>query len=450
MEAIIKKFRLFISVALIVGATLTYLGIYIPMRIELETVITENLMLAAKAKERSLEQYIRRSIENTISLSIRANMKEKLLHYKSGRSSLQELKEYGTPLYLESVRGFSNIEKAYRIVDNQVISAYGEPAFQYTFKVDQVTSVFFELVEVQSVPMLLVYVPISSDEKILAHDLAFFDMSEVLKEVSEGNILFKIIDGKDIHSLNEATKNSFIHEKQRLIRERNYTGYLLPIEGTSQYIYLYMENATLFEPIQSISNRVLIGFIIGIGVLLGLMNYILIKDARNILERTEKSREKYRQYANQDFLTGVSSRLFFERWLEKRKQGKMPSLMPLAVIMIDLNRFKYINDNYGHQAGDHALQYVAGVLCSFLEKEDLVVRYGGDEFLMVLSHCEYEVASKIIQKIDHQIETAKKFTFPVSISYGIEQVNDLAMMQQCIDRADEKMYAYKKQKRSKE
>ncbi len=150
-----------------------------------------------------------------------------------------------------------------------------------------------------------------------------------------------------------------------------------------------------------------------------------------------------------DALTGVYNRMGCDKkaypYLEEcHRQGKMVALM-----FADINKMKLINDNYGHLQGDIAICTVAEAIVDVLKDEWIVVRYGGDEFLMV-GECEDEsLANEKINEIAAHLEEVKKtmqLPYNLKVSFGhmmIRPEEDLDMSE-CLTRAEDEMYAMKK------
>jgi diguanylate cyclase (GGDEF)-like protein len=100
-----------------------------------------------------------------------------------------------------------------------------------------------------------------------------------------------------------------------------------------------------------------------------------------------------------DPLTGLANRRYFLDQSELEIKKATRNGLPLSLIMIDLDRFKRINDNYGHQAGDHILQESALLLKNVCRETDLVSRFGGEEFLVLLPATDQEGAFILAEKI---------------------------------------------------
>ncbi len=93
------------------------------------------------------------------------------------------------------------------------------------------------------------------------------------------------------------------------------------------------------------------------------------------------------------------------------------------------------------------LKQVAVSLQSSIRKEDFVVRYGGDEFLIILKNCNKEQANNIIQRTKDKLNNLEKFNFPITFSFGIQEVKNKSDFFENIKKADEKMYNSKKEKK---
>ncbi len=167
---------------------------------------------------------------------------------------------------------------------------------------------------------------------------------------------------------------------------------------------------------------------------------IIIKELNNQLEKLSVT----------DGLTGVYNRFGCEKlaypYLEEcHKQGKRAIMM-----FADINKMKGINDKYGHLQGDIAICTVARVICEVLGDDWIVVRYGGDEFLMVGEDTTENSPEELMRSINEQLEkTTKKMQLPYPLKAGVGYVyveaDEKLDLSECLKRADEAMYSMKKQ-----
>ena len=152
--------------------------------------------------------------------------------------------------------------------------------------------------------------------------------------------------------------------------------------------------------------------------------------------------------ALRDGLTKVFNKKYFTDYLEKEFAFAARHGGPLALIFLDIDFFKKINDNYGHLAGDYVLKYLAQTVKSKIRREDCFARYGGEEFSIVLPEIDGGNSKPFAEKIRQMVErTEFKFEntrIPVSISMGVSTLDpELVDAASLIKRADERLYEAK-------
>lgn len=151
----------------------------------------------------------------------------------------------------------------------------------------------------------------------------------------------------------------------------------------------------------------------------GKVEYIICT-ATDITERREYER-KLAYMAVHDPLTGCYNRHSLDQLLKKEAGRSKRYKHPIEMIMIDINRFKEINDRFGHQTGDKVLREVATILQKQVRECDLVVRYGGDEFLILLPETSGQtqtLKARIIGAVHGWNHQNSMLTFPLSLSIG--------------------------------
>jgi two-component system, cell cycle response regulator len=165
-------------------------------------------------------------------------------------------------------------------------------------------------------------------------------------------------------------------------------------------------------------------------------------------EALEAANRRLLELATTDELTGLVNRrqglaCLHQRWLEAERQGT-----PLSIAIIDIDRFKQLNDTYGHSTGDAALQDVAKVLLRECRGSDPVCRYGGEEFLVVLPNTDREMASRLAHRWiksvrDHRLVVGAH-SLGVTVSIGIAEKTPMHRdREQLIGSADAALYAAK-------
>jgi diguanylate cyclase (GGDEF)-like protein len=165
-------------------------------------------------------------------------------------------------------------------------------------------------------------------------------------------------------------------------------------------------------------------FVMLIGTLLVLAWVVVLRkrvEAQTHLLR--ESEERFRQMAMHDALTGLATRSLLQDRLDIAVESVRRRKTGLALFMLDVDKFKHVNDRYGHQAGDEVLRVTACRLLEAVRKSDTVARFGGDEFVVLLPdisepQAAEKIAANIVQKLGVPI-LFKERLVPVSVSLGI-------------------------------
>ena len=149
--------------------------------------------------------------------------------------------------------------------------------------------------------------------------------------------------------------------------------------------------------------------------------------------------------SREDVLTGLLNRRAFEEHLRILKKEQHDHEQPYSVILLDVDRLKAINDDYGHLAGDKALKKIAACVRSQLRKSDIVYRLGGDEFAVLLPQTTLEVATEIVKRIENTVSEHLVRGRSLSVSSGACQALLNESVPLLITRADQLLYQSKRQ-----
>lgn len=154
-----------------------------------------------------------------------------------------------------------------------------------------------------------------------------------------------------------------------------------------------------------------------------------------------------------DATTNVFNRSFLRDLLQGEIARAERNNRPVGLVMCDLDHFKQVNDQYGHLMGDYVLAQIAGILKSCVRGSDYVVRYGGDEFLLVLPETTEPGAMIVLKRIQEKVEEWDRSNrigdLPVSVSLGFYSHVPGQTAEQDVAEADARMYAEKKAPRRK-
>ena len=170
--------------------------------------------------------------------------------------------------------------------------------------------------------------------------------------------------------------------------------------------------------------------------------------ARRMLARQralDTAMREWRGIASRDELTGVYTRRFFyDEAARVMSEGR-----PIGVVLIDLDDFKKINDTYGHLAGDRVLRDVGALFLSRTRVGDVIARFGGDEFVLLISDCQLEesrqFAARIVEEIGSLQWTMAEHTVTVHATTGVgcSAFLQTPTVDQLLDAADRDLYAHK-------
>lgn len=148
-----------------------------------------------------------------------------------------------------------------------------------------------------------------------------------------------------------------------------------------------------------------------------------------------------------DPLTEVFNRRSLDEMATRYISHARRSQEPLTFLVLDIDRFKKVNTRFGHITGDFVLSEMAGLLRSSTRGSDAVVRYGGDEFLIVLAKTSARNAGVVVQRISDYLDRWNEGEyledFPLTISVGVAEWSDGKTLDEVLDAADQDMYARK-------
>jgi diguanylate cyclase (GGDEF)-like protein len=154
--------------------------------------------------------------------------------------------------------------------------------------------------------------------------------------------------------------------------------------------------------------------------------------------------EEFHRLAIVDPLTGLYNRRVAEKRLASEASRSLRYGHPLTVIYLDLNKFKQINDTYGHLAGDQVLKEFAANLNAVFRLSDLVSRVGGDEFVIVLPECSINQVDPLLARLRHMEVDWDGQKIPVSFSAGWVGYEKGESLEHFLERADRTLYAHKR------
>jgi diguanylate cyclase (GGDEF)-like protein len=176
-----------------------------------------------------------------------------------------------------------------------------------------------------------------------------------------------------------------------------------------------------------------------------------------MLGKLEKSRDEIRRQnkkleilASRDLLTNCLNRRAFFEVMDTTLSAAKRYEYDLCCIMVDIDHFKSVNDTHGHAKGDEVLKGVSGVIQSLLRKSDVICRYGGEEFCVILPHTSVAAGAKVAERFRQKVEARKYAGIPATISLGVSSLHLGATdVNELINQADKALYEAKEKGRNR-
>lgn len=212
------------------------------------------------------------------------------------------------------------------------------------------------------------------------------------------------------------------------------------IPELSWYLIVEQDETAISQPLRHI-------FIINLCISAAITLLILLL----VLFSVTRFQRKLEKSATTDSLTGIMNRqaleqVFTDELLQERKR-------PLSIVLFDIDAFKHVNDNYGHLAGDKVIQTIASFVQEIIEHNDIVCRWGGDEFLVLLQNRTTEQALQVAEDLRKQVEeyefTVDQHAFHVTISIGISEHSKGESLTTLFAHADRALYRAKTEGRNR-
>ncbi len=186
--------------------------------------------------------------------------------------------------------------------------------------------------------------------------------------------------------------------------------------------------------------------------------YILSRRVRHddiIIAENIETQHRYEQYAKIDELTGLHNRRWMNEMFERELKRCVMDNDSLCIAMLDVDHFKHFNDQYGHLVGDQVLSILSTTLLSYLRPSDMVARYGGDEFAILLPQTNVSEALTIAERL--RVGIAKlplgkyrsKTLAKATISIGIAQMQTGDNFEALLSKADKALYQAKQKGRNR-
>ncbi len=247
---------------------------------------------------------------------------------------------------------------------------------------------------------------------------------------------------------------SFIFGVLRLqTRELSYSGLIASMLYAALIDLLLTYRPEAIDPKLELMRWVVMSCVLGwFSLIGGHISRVRKKLSDNNLELA-KALQTIQDLATHDALTGLHNRRYLEEAMRHEKSQSERSVRPFCLCIVDLDLFKSINDTYGHNAGDEALRGFSGSARSIMRKADHFGRYGGEEFLGILTGTDLAGARVWAENLRHKTECLEFPGLPpgfhITVSIGIAQYQPGEDIEKTISRADRLLYRAKSEGRNR-
>jgi diguanylate cyclase len=163
--------------------------------------------------------------------------------------------------------------------------------------------------------------------------------------------------------------------------------------------------------------------------------------------------QRKNQLAMTDALTGIANRHAYNKRISYEIERYQHDKKVLTFLLFDIDEFKSVNDNFGHEAGDKVIRETANIINNNIRKKDFIARYGGEEFVLLLPDTDINAAEKIANKLREMVECHKSYfngeQVNITVSVGLAEIKINDTKKELLERADMALYKAKNTGRNK-
>lgn len=246
---------------------------------------------------------------------------------------------------------------------------------------------------------------VSADHRIYAWNQWMAEKTKVCSGDAIGRTIERLFPGFENKRFDWALSQVIEHRSEQIM-SYSLNRYLIPIELESSIDanLVYMPQQVYISPLRSDDGSNLA--------------VVLIIDLTDSVIRSNtllKVAFKLEEESHRDMLTNVYNRRYLMEWLIQQRKLIQRYHYPISCLLFDLDHFKSINDNYGHEKGDEVLVQFSAIVAAMLRDGDVMVRYGGEEFLVLLTHTDLELALSIAERIRVKINGSSLAGLPQGV-----------------------------------
>jgi len=270
-----------------------------------------------------------------------------------------------------------------------------------------------------------------SGGKIIKHNKSLNKMLENLSEINNISDVFLTMESKDFN-----LKEVFRKEKENQIilkSKKNDLVHFYAFKTGDEFLFIGetigRSDDKIIEKLSSLNNEVI----------------NITRELRSKNIELEKANKKISELSHKDPLTDLYNRRYLEEEAKKLLSLSRRHELPLSLVLSDLDDFKKINDEFGHSEGDEVLKLFAGIIKKNCRIEDIPVRFGGEEFMLILPQTEIKSGYIMAERIRNKLFNTNlpEINKTISASFGVSQFRGEKSLDPIIKRADLALYRSK-------
>lgn len=432
MYYIFNKMKYLIIITVIVLIIFFYFGVFSPLKNQLEKSLNQNFNNSVTITEMNIENKLKNYKEGAESLSSRTMIRNKLTEYQEEELSLEELQVYTQDKYVDGVKVLDNTVAAFRISEGKTIANWGEKALNDFNEEIEYNNQATEIDILTEECLIIINSLIKKDNIKLGHDIVVFDFKPLMNEINNQEINCKIVYSTDEIS-DSKTDNSIINYRKLL--------------NTDYWLKAEISKEDLYNNLNILSSKIIGGFIFIFLIIIFAFYKTLTFTSKKIINKLQEKVEKITELSETDGMLGINNRSKFIDILESEVYRSRRYQNPLSLIMFDIDKFKDINDEYGHLEGDKILIEMVELIKNEIREIDSFARYGGDEFMILSPETKLSDAVKLAERLRKKIEE-KDFSEVkrVSCSFGVVELKEDDDIDSLLKRVDDFLYKAKEKR----
>lgn len=431
MRSLFKNLKITIAFLSIIFLIFFYFGVFNPLKNELEKTLKTNFKDKVYSSELYFESCLNRFIDDSRVLSDRKMIKDKLEEYYFKNTNYQEIREYTQNKYSDASSSLKYLLSSYRFANNNLVAHWGIDNFDFINKVNfsQDKDIEYKILDKNGYKLILKSPIISDKQILLGKDLFIYNLEPIFRDINSGNIHYEVLNvNNKVHSSNPG----------EIIKQR-------PLLNSNYWLKAQLSKDRLYNQLDSLTFKILISFFILLLVVAFIVKISLDHTFKNVIDKLEKEVQAKKKLSETDLMLGINNRAKFIAILKNEIDRANRYNNNLSLIMFDIDYFKRINDNYGHNIGDEILIEAVNISKETIRESDYLARYGGDEFMIICPQTKAVEAENLAERLRKNIyEFSFSKDINISCSFGVAEFkNNEEDLDSLIKRVDDALYIAK-------